>query len=161
MQAKEEIKVFPEVCRKYFQDVIVPFGIMHFLIQGKEAQINVQEACGLVFSSRFVSLVNQVPHWTMFCMISNLKTTTARLGERGDVCGWSVILLRPTFFSKFIPWGKDVKKLFCWMFSTTSSASLLYARVGGFSLQGIEEKLCTWDGMFGKTFFPPTHQSPA
>lgn len=87
VQAKEEIKVFPEVCRKYFQDVIVPFGIMHFLIQGKEAQINVQEACGLVFSSRFVSLVNQVPHWTMFCMISNLKTTTARLGERGDVCG--------------------------------------------------------------------------
>lgn len=69
VQAKEEMEVFPEVCSKYFQDIIMPSGIMHFLIQGKEAQINVQEDCGLVLSSRFVSLVNQVPHWTMFCMI--------------------------------------------------------------------------------------------
>lgn len=68
VQAKEETKVFPEVCRRYFQDIRMPSGIMHFLIQRKEAQINVQEGYGLVVSSRFVSLVNWVPHWIMFCI---------------------------------------------------------------------------------------------
>lgn len=43
VQAKEEMKVFPEVCSRYLQDIIMPSGTMQFPIQRKEVQINVQE----------------------------------------------------------------------------------------------------------------------
>lgn len=76
VQGEEEIKIFPEVFREYyFQDIIMSSGtiilLICFLIQRKEVQINVQEVYHSVVSSRFVSLVNQVPH----CMENSLSKT--------------------------------------------------------------------------------------
>lgn len=60
VQAKKEMKVFPRSLQEIFPE--------HYnaMWHNEEAQRNVQE--GLVVSSRFVSLVNQVPHSTMFCI---------------------------------------------------------------------------------------------